>query len=84
MALADSKFDDFRCSVFNLNKKMLTYSLLVNYRDLPALEIWDLGSSKFSIPHSEASCSIEISCSLLVNSCRSIPIIHSLSALTST
>ena len=33
MASADSKFDDFFCRVF----KMLTHSLLVNYRDLPVL-----------------------------------------------
>ena len=59
---------------------MLTHSLLMNYWDLPALTT----NSKFSVPHSVALCGIEISRSLLLNSCRykQILIINLLSALT--
>ena len=36
MASADSMFDYFICSVFNLNNEMLTHPLLANYRDISA------------------------------------------------
>ena len=63
MASADSKFDDFCCSVFNLNNK--------NVNTLIARELSGFNctrsltmNSKFSIPHSAASCGIKISRSL--------------------
>ena len=69
MASADSKFDDFFCNVFNLINK--------NVNTLIARELSEFTctcsltmNSKFSVPHYAASCGIEISCSLLVNSSR--------------
>ena len=45
--------------------KMLTHSLLVNYRGFTCTRSLTM-NSKFSIPHEAASCGIEISFSLLV------------------
>ena len=71
MASADSKFDDriFVCSVFNLNNKTVNALIaheLSGFTCTCSLTM----NSKFSIQHSAASCGIEISRSLLVNSCR--------------
>ena len=70
MASVDSKFNDFFFgSVFNLNNK--------NVKALIARELLGFTSTrpltmnlKFSIPHEATECGIEISGSLLVNSCR--------------
>ena len=70
MASADSKFDDFclQC-VFNLNNKNVNALIareLSGFTCTRALT----KNSKFSIPHEAVSCGIEISRSLLVDSCR--------------
>ena len=55
MASADSNFDDFFCSVFNLNDKNVNNALIA--RELSGFTLWPPAALK-------------ISSSLLVNSCR--------------
>ena len=74
MASADSKFDEV-CSVFNLNIKNVNALIARELSGFTCTRSPTI-DSKFSIPHEAASCGIEISRSLLVNSCRKIPIIH--------
>ena len=70
MASADSKFDDFFCSVCNLNDKnvkaLIARELSGFYTCTRSLTM----NEKFSTPHEAASCGVEISRSVLVNSCR--------------
>ena len=70
MASADSKFDDFclQCIQFfdNKNVNALIARELSGFTCTRSLAM----NSKFSIPHEAASCGIEFSRSLLVNSCR--------------
>ena len=68
MASADSKFEDFYLQCIQLNNK--------NVNELIARELSGFTctrsqtmNSKFSMPHEAAECGIEISPSLLVNSC---------------
>ena len=69
MASADSKFDDLCCGVFNLNNKNVNALIARELSGFTCTRSLTM-NSKFSIPHSEASCGIEIARSLLVNSCR--------------
>ena len=69
MALADSKFDNFFCCVFNLNNQNVNALIARELLEFTCTRSLTM-NSKFSIQHSEASCSIEIPRSLLVNSCR--------------
>ena len=69
MASADSKFDDFGCSVFNLNNKNVNALIARELSGFTCTRSLTM-NSKFSITHEAASCGIEISRSLLVNSCR--------------
>ena len=65
------------CSVFNLNNKNVNALIARQLSGFTCTRSLTM-NSKFSIPHE----AFEISRSLLVNSCRYIAIIHSLSALT--
>ena len=67
--LYEFRFSDWLiCSVFNFNKNVNTLIA----RELSGFTYTRLLTMhlKFSIPHEAASCGIEISRSLLVNSCR--------------
>ena len=57
------------CSVFNLNNKNVNVLVARELSEFTVTRSLTM-NSKFSIPHSAASCGIEISRSLLVNSCR--------------
>ena len=69
MASADSKFDDFVCSVFNLNDNNVNALIVRELSGFTCTRSLTM-NSKFSIPHEAASCGIEITRSLLVNSVR--------------
>ena len=69
MASADSKFDVFVCSVFNLNNKNVNALIARELSGFTCTRSLTM-NSKFSIPHETAECGIEISRSLLVNECR--------------
>ena len=55
-------------SVFNLNKKNVNTLIAHEFLRFTCTRSLTM-KSKFLIPHSAASCGIEISCSLLANSC---------------
>ena len=59
----------FVCSVFNLNNKNVNALIARELSGFTCTRSLTM-NSKFSIPHSATSCGIEISRSLLVNSCR--------------
>ena len=59
----------FVCSVFNLNNKNVNALIARELSGFTCTRSLTM-NSKFSIPHSAASCGIEISSSLLVNECR--------------
>ena len=69
MASADSNFDDFCCSVFNLNNKNVNALIARELSGFTSTRSLTM-NSKFSTPYEAASCGIEICRSLLVNSCR--------------
>ena len=57
MVLADSKLDDFFCSVFNLNNKNVNTLIARELSGFTCTRSLTM-NSKFSIPHLASSCGI--------------------------